>query len=112
MDPESLTRRLFDAFNGGDVDAFLEACEPAVEIISLRGLLEDLVYRGHDGQGSSLPTPRPLGPRRSSSYSTWSRKATGCSSPDECGRPAGRPVWSWSGHSPGPRGCATGAPLA
>jgi ketosteroid isomerase-like protein len=49
MDPQSLTRRLFDTFNRGVVGAFVEECEPDVEIVSLRGLLEDHVYRGPDG---------------------------------------------------------------
>ena len=49
LDPERLAREFVDAFNRGDADAFVDACDPDVEIVSLRGLLEHFAYQGRDG---------------------------------------------------------------
>jgi ketosteroid isomerase-like protein len=48
-DVEVITRML-RGWNGGDVDALLEAFDPEVEVRpALRTFLASMVYRGHDG---------------------------------------------------------------
>jgi ketosteroid isomerase-like protein len=43
-----LVRRVFDAFNGRDIGAFLELLDPDVEWVPILAVLEGRVYRGHE----------------------------------------------------------------
>jgi ketosteroid isomerase-like protein len=50
MDPETLARRFVDAYNSHQLEAQIELLfDPDVELVPLRAVLEDTVYRGHDG---------------------------------------------------------------
>ena len=49
MDLEALSRRFVDAFDSGQLEAQIEMFDPEIEFVPLRALLEDTVYRGHDG---------------------------------------------------------------
>jgi ketosteroid isomerase-like protein len=40
---------IVETFNRDDIEGFIASCTPDVELKSLRGMLEDVVYRGHDG---------------------------------------------------------------
>ena len=42
-----IVRRVFDAFNGRDIAAFLELLDPDVEWVPILAVLEGRVYRGH-----------------------------------------------------------------
>ena len=44
-----IPRRLIDAFNRRDLDAFVELLDPNVEWIPIMAALEGRVYRGHKG---------------------------------------------------------------
>jgi ketosteroid isomerase-like protein len=44
-----IPRRLIDAYNRGDVGAFLELLDPQVEWIPIMAVLEGRVYRGREG---------------------------------------------------------------
>jgi ketosteroid isomerase-like protein len=44
-----IVRRVFDAFNRRNIDAFLGALDPDVEWIPIMAALEGRVYRGHEG---------------------------------------------------------------
>lgn len=49
MNLETLVRRFFDAYNSRQLEAQIELFDPEIEFVPLRALLEDTVYRGHDG---------------------------------------------------------------
>ena len=49
MNLETLVRRFFDAYNSRQLEAQIELCDPEIELVPLRAVLEDTVYRGHDG---------------------------------------------------------------
>jgi SnoaL-like domain len=38
---------IVDTFNRDDIEGFIAICAPDIELRSLRGLIEDAVYRGH-----------------------------------------------------------------
>jgi ketosteroid isomerase-like protein len=44
-----MARRLYDAINRGDLDAFIAGIDPDVEFRSLVAEAEGKLYRGHDG---------------------------------------------------------------
>jgi ketosteroid isomerase-like protein len=46
--PEAVVAAI-DTFNRNDIEGFVAICTPDVELRSLRGMVEDLVYRGPDG---------------------------------------------------------------
>ena len=49
MDLDTLTRRFVDTYNSRQLEAQIELFDPEIEFVPLRALLEDTVYRGHDG---------------------------------------------------------------
>ena len=49
MDPETLARRVVAAYNSRELEEQIELFDPDVEFLPLRAVLEDTVYRGHDG---------------------------------------------------------------
>ena len=50
MDVETLARRLVDAYNSRQLEAQTELLfDPDIELVPLRAVLEDTVYRGHNG---------------------------------------------------------------
>jgi hypothetical protein len=49
MDVETLARRFVDAYNSRQLEAQIELFDPEIELVPLRAVLEDTVYRGHDG---------------------------------------------------------------
>jgi hypothetical protein len=50
MDVETLARRLVDAYNSRQLEAQMELLfDPDIEVVPLRAVLEDTVYRGHTG---------------------------------------------------------------
>jgi hypothetical protein len=48
-DLDTLTRRFVDAYNSRQLEAQIELFDPEIELVPLRAVLEDTVYRGHDG---------------------------------------------------------------
>jgi ketosteroid isomerase-like protein len=48
-DPESVVRRVLDAYNAGDVDALLAECHPDVLVVEDPSFPDARTYRGHDG---------------------------------------------------------------
>ena len=49
MDLDTLVRRFVDAYNSRQLEAQIELFDPEIELVPLRAVLEDTVYRGHDG---------------------------------------------------------------
>jgi ketosteroid isomerase-like protein len=49
MDVETLTRRFVDAYNSRQLEAQIELFDPEIELVPVRAVLEDTIYRGHDG---------------------------------------------------------------
>jgi ketosteroid isomerase-like protein len=49
MDIDAAVAALIDTFNRWDMAAFIEICDPEVELRPLRGMLEEIEYQGHDG---------------------------------------------------------------
>ena len=49
MDLDTLTRRFVDAYNSRQLEAQIELCDPEIELVPLRAVLEETIYRGHDG---------------------------------------------------------------
>jgi ketosteroid isomerase-like protein len=49
MDPETLARRVVDAYNTRQLEGQIELFDPDIELVPLRAALEETVYRGHDG---------------------------------------------------------------
>ena len=49
MDLDTLVRRFVDAYNSRQLEAQIELCDPEIELVPLRGVLEETIYRGHDG---------------------------------------------------------------
>ncbi|HEX8856819.1 MAG TPA: nuclear transport factor 2 family protein [Thermoleophilaceae bacterium] len=49
MTTEEISRRMLEAFNAQDLDAMLELYAPDAEVVPVRGALEGIVYRGHEG---------------------------------------------------------------
>src|SRR5919201_4211663 len=39
---------IVDTFNRDDIDGFIAACTPDAELKSVRGMVEDVLYRGHE----------------------------------------------------------------
>jgi hypothetical protein len=46
---ETLTRRFVDAYNSRQLEAQIELFDPEIELVPVRAVLEDTIYRGHDG---------------------------------------------------------------
>jgi ketosteroid isomerase-like protein len=44
-----LTRRLFEVFNGRDIEAFIASCDPSIEFHSTFAAVGGAVYHGHQG---------------------------------------------------------------
>jgi ketosteroid isomerase-like protein len=44
-----LVRRAYEAGNAGDMEAFVEICDPEIEWCSPKGMAETGVFRGHEG---------------------------------------------------------------
>jgi hypothetical protein len=51
MDIETLARRFVDAYNSRQLEAQIELFDPEIELVPVRAVLEDTVYRGHEGIG-------------------------------------------------------------
>ena len=49
MDLDTLTRRFVDTYNSRQLEAQIELCDPEIELVPLRAVLEETIYRGHDG---------------------------------------------------------------
>ena len=49
MDLDTLTRRFVDTYNSRQLEAQIELFDPEIELVPIRAVLEDTVYRGHDG---------------------------------------------------------------
>jgi ketosteroid isomerase-like protein len=49
MDIDGAVAVLTDTFNRWDMDALVAICDPEVELRPLRGMLEEIEYRGHEG---------------------------------------------------------------
>ena len=49
MDLDTLVRRFVDAYNSRQLEAQIELCDPEIELVPLRAVLEETIYRGHDG---------------------------------------------------------------
>jgi hypothetical protein len=47
MDIDGAVAVMIDTFNRYDIEGFIAACAPDIELRSLRGMIEDAVYRGH-----------------------------------------------------------------
>jgi ketosteroid isomerase-like protein len=49
MEISEAIRVVVDTFNRDDIEGFIAACTPDAELRPIRGMLEEVVYRGHDG---------------------------------------------------------------
>ena len=49
MDLDTLVRRFVDAYNSRQLEAQIELFDPKIELVPIRAVLEDTIYRGHDG---------------------------------------------------------------
>ena len=62
-----LHRRVIEAYNAQDVEAFIALCDPSIEVHSVFAAVDGGVYHGHDGLRNLTTTSRTPGERRSAS---------------------------------------------
>jgi hypothetical protein len=65
MDLDTRLRRFVDAYNSRQLEAQIELFDPATDLVPVRAVLEETVYRGHDGirrfAGNLEESWRPVG---------------------------------------------------